>query len=93
MAISVNTNREAIQGGIGCCRVAMEELKRASQKLNGAYSQCTSGGWKDAKSKQLGDIVNECCAALEEPLGDLNDCMAKLSELLKAVEEYESTSL
>ena len=93
MASGVSVERTAIQGGIGCCKTAIHELEDASRSLQRSYQQAGSGGWRDQKYAALGGIVEECCSALTRPVSELQQCMVKLDELLKAVTEYESTGL
>lgn len=93
MAGGVSVERAAIQGGIGCCKTSIHELQSASSSLQRSYQQAGSGGWRDQKYAALGGIVEECCSALTKPIGELQECMGKLENLLKAVNEYESTSL
>lgn len=93
MATGVSVESTAIQGGIGCCQTSIHELEDASRSLQRSYQQAGSGGWKDQQYAALGGIVEECCGALTKPISELQDCMTKLGDLLKAVNEYESTSL
>ena len=93
MASGVSVESAAVQGGIGCCKTSIQELETASKNLKSSYQQAGSGGWKDQKYAALGGIVEECCSALTKPIGELQQCMGKLQELLKAIIEYESTSL
>ena len=93
MANGVSVGRNAIQGGIGCCKTAIHELEDASRSLIRSYQQAGSNGWRDQKYAALGGIVEECSSALTKPVNELQQCMAKLDELLKAVTEYENTGL
>jgi len=93
MANGVSVEKTAIQGGIGCCKLSIRELETASKTLQRNYQQAGSGGWKDQKYAQLGSIVQECCTALTKPIGELQECMRKLDDLLKAVGEYENVNL
>lgn len=93
MASGVSVESAAIQGGIGCCKTSIHELEAASRNLKRNYQQAGSGGWKDQKYASLGGIVEECCRALTKPIGELQDCIGKLQDLLAAVQGYESTSL
>lgn len=93
MANGVSVERVAIQGGIGCCQTSMHELQSASKNLQRHYQQAGSGGWRDQKYAALGGIVEECCSALTKPISDLQDCMVKLNDLLRAVGEYEQVDL
>ena len=93
MASGVSVERAAVQGGIGCCKTSIHELESASNSLQRSYQQAGSSGWRDQKYAALGGIVEECCSALTRPIGELQECMRKLEDLLNAVNEYESTSL
>ena len=93
MSNGVSVESAAIQGGIGCCKTSIHELESASRGLQRSYQQAGCGGWKDQKYAALGGIVEECCSALTKPISELQECMGKLSELLKAVQEYEDVGL
>ena len=93
MASGVVVERAAIQSGIGCCKTSIHELESASKNLQRSYQQAGSGGWKDQKYAALGGIVEECCSALTKPITELQECMGKLDDLLKAVGEYERVNL
>lgn len=93
MASGVSVEKAAIQGGIGCCKTSIHELREASRKLQRSYQQAGSNGWRDQKYAQLGGIVEECCSALTGPIGELEECMRNLDALLKAVIAYEETGL
>lgn len=93
MANEVSVESAAVQGGIGCCRTAIHALESASRGLEGGYRQAGAAGWRDQKYAALGSIVGECCAALTRPVGELEECLKKLEELLRAVREYEQTDL
>lgn len=93
MASGVSVESAAVQGGIGCCKTSIHELETASRSLMRGYQQAGAGGWRDQKYEALGSIVNDCCTALTKPVGELETCMKKLEELLKAVRAYEDTNL
>lgn len=93
MAGSVSVESAAIQGGINCCNTSINELDSASRALQRSYQAAGSGGWKDQKYTQLGSIVSDCCNALTKPISELQECMRKLDELLKAVSDYENVNL
>lgn len=92
MAGGVATGSTYLQGGMKVCDVCVSSLTQASSSLNSGY-QSAGSGWQDAKYRELGQIVNECCQALTKPISDLNGCKASLAQLLRAVQEYESTSI
>lgn len=92
MALEVSVQSDVVKSGIACCQTSMHELETASSGLKRSYAQAGSGGWKDQKYAALGGIVEECCSALTKPIGELQDCVGKLQELLAAIEEYESTN-
>lgn len=93
MATGVSVEKAAVQGGIGCCKTSIHELQSASSSLQRSYQQAGAGGWRDQKYAALGGIVEECCAALTRPVAELQECMVKLEALLKAISDYEQTSL
>lgn len=93
MASGVSVEQAAIRGGIGCCQTSIRELESAARELRQSYQQAGRGGWRDQKYAALGGIVDECCGALTRPLGELEDCMKKLNDLLRAVAEYEQVNL
>jgi hypothetical protein len=93
MASGVSVESTAIQGGMSCCQTSITELGSASRNLQQSYQQAGSGGWRDAKYAALGGIVSDCCSALTKPISELEECMRKLSDLLKAVQQYEEVNL
>lgn len=93
MGSGVSTEKAAIQGGMGCCKVSIHELETASRALIKSYQQAGSAGWRDQKYAALGGIVEECCHAMTKPIGELQECLVKLQALLDAVVEYENTNL
>lgn len=93
MAANVSVESAAVQSGIGVCNISMEELSKAANNLQKSYQQAGSGGWKDSKYAALGGIVGECCSALTKPIGELQECMQKLQDLLRAIGEYEQVNL
>ncbi len=92
MASNASVERTAVQSGIRVCQTAMHELNTASQQLNSGYQQAGAGGWKDQKYAQLGGIVEECRAALTDPINDLKDCQKSLEQLLSAISGYEEVN-
>lgn len=93
MAGGVSVEKAAIQGGMGCCQISINKLESASSGLQRSYRQAGAGGWKDQKYVALGGIVDECCDALQKPIGELQECMRRLQDLMKAVDSYESINL
>lgn len=93
MAGGVSVERAAVQGGIGCCKLSMNELERASKELFRSYQNAGSNGWRDQKYMALGGIVQECCGSLIRPMAELQDCMVKLEELLRTIDAYEQVNL
>lgn len=93
MASGVSVESAAVQGGISCCKTSIHELESASKSLQKSYQRAGSNGWKDQKYAALGGIVEECCSALTKPITELQGCMGKLEDLLKAVSSYEQVNL
>ena len=92
MSLSVSSSSTVIRSGIACCQTAMHELGAAASELLSAYSNAGSG-FQDEKYQQLGRIVEECASAINKPVGDIEDCVNTLNQLLKAVETYEQINL
>ena len=93
MASEVSVSTDAIQGGIQCCKVSIQEMESSIKKLINSYRMAGSQGWQDQKYVALGNIVEDCCMAMKTPTGELQDCIVKLEELLRIVTEYENNSL
>lgn len=93
MASSVHVEAAAIESGIGVCKTSIHELQGASRSLHQGYESAGSGGWRDEKYARLGAIVEECCSALEKPIGELEGCQSDLQGLLSDVRAYEQASL
>ena len=93
MAGGVSVESAAVQGGIGCCKTAIHELKSSAKSLQRGYQQAGSSGWKDQKYAALGSIVDECCSALNRPVRELQECLVKLQDLLAAISDYEQVNL
>ena len=85
----VDVTRSAVQKAMSSCVAAASELKKASSNLNKQYA-AAGQGWKDSKYKELGQIVDECNAAMRDPVSKLGECHKTLSELDKILEAYES---
>ncbi len=68
MSSGVSVESAAIQGGIGCCKTAIQELQTASKSLQSRYQKAGSGGWKDEKYAALGGIVEGVAALLPNQL-------------------------
>ena len=93
MASEVSVSTDAIQGGIQCCKVSIQEMESSIKKLINSYRMAGSQGWQDQKYVALGNIVEDCCMAMKTPTGELQECIVKLEELLRIVTEYENNSL
>ena len=74
------------------CREALEELNWSSKKLRKRYEDA-GRDWSDSKYRQLGDIVNDCMRDLQAPVKELSHCIAKLTEIQKALLEYQTTNV
>ena len=47
-------------------------------------------GWKDEQYKNLGQIVEDSCTAILQPIPQLENCQKWLQELAALVEKYET---
>ena len=88
----VSVEAAAVAGAISLCQQSIQNFNKASADLNRKY-QAAGSSWKDSKFQQLGGIVNDCTAALNKPVKELEDCLTKLGALQKAIAEYEQTSI
>lgn len=93
MAGEAAVTRSAVEGGIRCCKFSMQELENAIRTLEKNYEAAGARGWKDQKYNELGHLVRECCVAMKQPTGELQECLNKLEKILKVVTRYEETSL
>lgn len=91
--MKVSVEKNAVNSGISCCKLAMRELEAAANSLHNQYKRAGSSGWRDQKYNDLGVLVSRCTNALIQPIHDLEECQKKLQELLKAVENYEQVNL
>lgn len=76
---------KAAKGGVSVCK---HEITEAIRTLKQQY-QNAGMGWKDEKYQKLGDIIEECCDALNKPVNDLYSCGDDLDALIRAVSAYE----
>ena len=93
MAGQASVTSSAIQGGIRCCEISIQELEGTIRKLLQNYQAAGAGGWRDQKYTELGVLVQECCSALKQPTGELQECMRKLQEIQAVIRRYEETNL
>lgn len=85
----VSVEKAALLGAISLCNESINNFQKTSSVLSKKY-QSAGSDWRDNKYTQLGTIVNECNTALNQPVKQLQECITKLNELLKAVDEYEN---
>lgn len=88
----VSVEAAAVAGAISLCNQSIQNFSKTSTDLSRKY-QSAGVSWKDDKYRQLGGIINDCNNALNKPVKELQDCIKKLTELQKAIAEYEQTSI
>lgn len=88
MANGISVERAGLQSGVQVCNTCIHELKSTAQSLQNSY-QNASSGWKDENYAKLGRIVEECIAALKEPIPDIEDSMKTLNEMLSIIDQAE----
>ncbi|MDO4343804.1 MAG: hypothetical protein Q4C50_03270 [Eubacteriales bacterium] len=93
MAGNISVDSRAVESGIRCCKTSIQELENAVKKLVRNYQRAGANGWRDQKYVALGSMVQECGKAMMRPTGELQECLEKLEELLKAVRKYEEANL
>ena len=89
---NVSVGLTALQNARAICMGAIQDLNSSAQRLNNRYRDAGQR-WRDNKYAQLGGIINECTGALKSPVDELFECNAKLSELEKALLEYQNQNL
>ena len=81
---SAQVKIQDLKNGINACGVCTHELQLTAQQLQRDYMSAGSG-WKDEQYKNLGQIVEDSCAAILQP-----SCQKWLQELAALVEKYET---
>lgn len=89
---NVSVEKSAVVKSIALCNRTIQHYKQTAAYMEKQYREA-GNGWHDAKYAQLGAVVNDCTTALKSPVAELEDCLRKLNELLKAIERYESENL
>lgn len=89
---NVSVEKIVVQKSIALCEQSIMQFEQSSKRLQGSY-QAAGAGWRDAKYRQLGGIVNECTTALTRPMKELEACRDNLRKLLANIEEYEDINL
>lgn len=88
----VSVERAVLVQSIALCNRSIQQYKQTSHSLEMKYREA-GGNWHDEKYRQLGGVVNECITALNAPQKEMEECLDKLNELLKAIESYERENL
>ena len=89
---NVSVDKAAVTRAITLCEYSINEFGKTSHDLKRTYDMA-GAGWRDAKYRQLGGIVNDCTTALTEPVEGLRDCIMTLKALLKEIEAYEALNM
>ena len=88
----INTSSELIKDALSLCTSVMEMITAAQTDIQRKY-RTAGNDWNDSKYKELGDIVNNCNSSLKKPLNELNRCFFTLSELERAIAEYDEVNI
>ncbi len=86
---SAQVKIQDLKNGINACGVCTHELQLTTQQLQRDYMSAGSG-WKDEQYKNLGQIVEDSCTAILQPIPQLENCQKWLQELADLVEKYET---
>lgn len=86
---SAQVKIQDLKNGINACGVCTHELQLTAQQLQRDYMSAGSG-WKDEQYKNLGQIVEDSCTAILQPIPQLENCQKWLQELAALVEKYEN---
>lgn len=89
---AVSVEKSAVMGAITLCDRSIQEFEKTSGALAERY-RSVGTTWKDVKYKQLGLVVSDCTKALKHPVTELEECKARLQELLKLIEAYENSNI
>lgn len=89
---NASVEKEAVKRSIALCERSIQQYKDMLNRLKTSYVSAGTE-WRDAKYRELGELLNECTGAFRLPLKELEESKAKLGELLKAMEEYENIDL
>ena len=79
---SAQVKIQDLKNGINACGVCTHELQLTAQQLQRDYMSAGSG-WKDEQYKNS-------CAAILQPIPQLESCQKWLQELAALVEKYET---
>ena len=77
---SAQVKIQDLKNGINACGVCTHELQLTAQQLQRDYMSAGSG-WKDEQYKNLGQIVEDSCTAILQPIPQLESCQKWLQEL------------
>ena len=88
----VAVEKKAVLGAISLCEYSVDCFQTAAKRMKQDYMEA-GATWQDAKYIQLGDIVEQCDQALYAPIRELEECIEKLREMEKIMEEYEQMEL
>ena len=86
---SAQVKIQDLKNGINACGVCTHELQLTTRQLQRDYMSAGSG-WKDEQYKNLGQIVDDSCTAILQPIPQLENCQKWLQELADLVEKYET---
>lgn len=89
---NVSVEKSAVVKSIALCNHTIQQYKQTAAYMEKQYREAGTN-WRDAKYAQLGVVVNDCTTALKAPVAELEECLRKLNEILKAIERYESENL
>ena len=86
MANGISVERAGLQAGVQVCKMCIHEFSIYCTISSSSY-QNASSGWKDENYAKLGRIVEECIAALKQPIPDIEDSMNTLNEMLSIMDQ------
>lgn len=89
MANGISVERSGLQAGVQVCKICIHELQSTAKYLENSYKNAASG-WKDENYAKLGRIVEECIAALKQPIPDIQDSMNTIDEMIRIMDDVEN---
>ena len=75
---SAQVKIQDLKNGINACGVCTHELQLTAQQLQRDYMSAGSG-WKDEQYKNLGQIVEDSCTAILQPIPQLDRKSTRLN--------------
>ena len=84
----MEVNEAAIASSIKICKNVKNEMNGTIEKIVGIVEKA-GGQWQDAKYDDIKASIFCAIQELDKPIGELDICTNRLSELLKILQQLE----